>query len=145
VIVRACVAPHAWVMLASMSLVFDQVTIEAADPKALGRWWSDALGWVVVFEDDVDVEIRPSNDGGVGLTPSLYFLPLPQKALEAARHRNRLLIDLRPEDQQLEVERLVAMGAKRVDLGDRVERYVVLTDPEGNEFTVLPPFGGEVK
>ncbi|HEX2770986.1 MAG TPA: VOC family protein, partial [Micromonosporaceae bacterium] len=51
--------------------------------------------------------------------------------------KNRLHIDLRPEDQEAEVERLVDMGARHVDIGQRNVGWVVLADPEGNEFCVL--------
>jgi hypothetical protein len=51
--------------------------------------------------------------------------------------KNRLHIDLRPDDQELEVSRLVSLGAQRVDIGQGDVPWVVLTDPEGNEFCVL--------
>jgi hypothetical protein len=51
--------------------------------------------------------------------------------------KNRLHIDLRPDDQEAEVERLVDMGARPVDVGQRDAGWVVLADPEGNEFCVL--------
>ena len=51
--------------------------------------------------------------------------------------KNRLHIDLRPDDQEAEVERLVDMGARPVDIGQHDVPWVVLADPEGNEFCVL--------
>jgi hypothetical protein len=51
--------------------------------------------------------------------------------------KNRLHIDLRPDDQESEVERLVNMGARPVDIGQHDVSWVVLADPEGNEFCVL--------
>jgi len=51
--------------------------------------------------------------------------------------KNRLHLDLRPDDQAAEVERLVGLGATRVDLGQGEASWVVLADPEGNEFCVL--------
>ncbi len=60
--------------------------------------------------------------------------------------KNRLHIDLRPDDQDAEVARLVALGAQRVDVGQGDVGWVVLADPEGNEFCVLAvdlrPSGG---
>ena len=51
--------------------------------------------------------------------------------------KNRLHLDFRPADQAAEVERLLRLGATRADVGQRDESWVVLTDPEGNEFCVL--------
>ncbi len=68
--------------------------------------------------------------------PGLVFVPVP----EAKQVKNRLHIDLAPrahDDQAAEVARLEAMGAKRVDVGQGDARFVVLADPEGNEFCVL--------
>lgn len=52
---------------------------------------------------------------------------------------NRLHLDFRPDDQTAEVDRLLALGAHRVDIGQEEQRWVVLADPEGNEFCVLAP------
>jgi hypothetical protein len=52
--------------------------------------------------------------------------------------KNRLHLDLRPKDQAAEVARLEALGARRVDVGQGADTtWVVLADPEGNEFDVL--------
>ncbi|MCP3939472.1 MAG: VOC family protein, partial [Actinomycetia bacterium] len=56
---------------------------------------------------------------------------------EAKQGQNRLHIDLRPDDQSTEVERLIGMGASHVDVGQGEVPWVVLADPEGNEFCVL--------
>ena len=71
-----------------------------------------------------------------GVVPDLLFLKVP----EAKSLKNRLHIDLRPDDQQAEVSRLEALGAVRVSVGQTAEvTWVVLADPEGNEFCVLRP------
>lgn len=113
-----------------MTLTWEQVVIEAIDPAGLGRWWADALGWVVV-DDDPDVfEIRPA----ANRLPGLLFLRSP--AVKGTK--NRLHLDFRPDDQDAEVDRLVAHGALRVDIGQGDDvPWVVLADPEGNEFCVL--------
>jgi len=70
--------------------------------------------------------------------PGLVFVPVP----EGKTVKNRLHIDLAPraaDDQQAEVERLVALGAVKVDVGQRDASWIVLADPEGNEFCVLSP------
>ena len=113
-----------------MNLVWEQVVIDARDPIALGRWWSEALGWVVINEDPDDFEIRPSADQ----IPAILFEPVG----DAKHSKNRLHLDFRPDgDQDAEVERLISLGATRVDIGQGDVSWVVLADPEGNEFCVL--------
>ncbi|MEM8706578.1 MAG: VOC family protein [Actinomycetota bacterium] len=112
-----------------MALEWEQVTVEAANADALGRWWAEALGWVVVDEGPVVFEIRPAPEQ----VPGILFIDSP-----APRHdKNRLHLDFRPDDQAAEVERLLAMGATRVDIGQGDVSWVVMADPEGNEFCVL--------
>ena len=68
------------------------------------------------------------------MVPDLLFLKVP----ESKTVKNRLHLDLRPRDQQGEVERLESLGARRVFVGQSAEAtWVVLADPEGNEFCVL--------
>jgi hypothetical protein len=113
-----------------MSLEWEQIVIDARDPVTLGRWWCEALGWVVVDEDDEGIEIRPAPDR----PPGVLFLGVP----EAKVVKNRLHLDFRPDaDQPGEVERLLALGATTVDVGQGTPTWVVLADPEGNEFCVL--------
>lgn len=112
-----------------MTLEWEQVVVAANDPAALGRWWSEALGWVVVDEDPVVVEIQSEP----GRLPGILFL----KVEDAKAGQNRLHIDLRPDDQAAEVERLLRLGATTVDVGQGDVSWVVLADPEGNEFCVL--------
>jgi Glyoxalase-like domain len=96
---------------------------------ALGRWWLEALRWIIVNDDPEDFEIRPEPDR----LPGLIFEPV-----EGGKHvKNRLHLDLRPDDKDAEVERLIALGASRVDIGQGDVSWVVLADPEGNEFCVL--------
>jgi predicted enzyme related to lactoylglutathione lyase len=114
-----------------VSLEWEQVVVASRDPVALGRWWCEALRWVVVNDDPVVFEIQQEPDR----LPGILFLANP----DAKQRQNRLHIDLRPDDQQAEVERLTAMGASRVDVGQGDAPWVVLADPEGNEFCVLAP------
>lgn len=112
-----------------MSLEWEQIVVATSDPVTLGRWWSEALRWVIVNDDPVVFEIQQEPDR----LPGILFL-----ASDDAKHgHNRLHIDLRPDDQNAEVERLLAMGASRVDVGQGQVPWVVLADPEGNEFCVL--------
>jgi len=112
-----------------MSLEWEQVVIDAADPVALGRWWVNALGWVVTIDSEDEFEIRPAPDR----MPGVIFVPVSeQKTI-----KNRLHLDFRPDDRDAEVDRLLALGARRVDIGQGEQPWVVLADPEGNEFCVL--------
>ncbi len=108
--------------------------VDARDPAALGRWWADMLGWVVVHDSPEEFEIRPSADR----LPGLLFTQVP----EAKRSKNRLHLDFRPDDQQAEVERFLRAGARHADIGQGIQPWVVLADPEGNEFCVLGPRKG---
>jgi hypothetical protein len=112
-----------------MRLEWEQVVVDAHDPVALGRWWVEALEWIVVNDEPGEFEIRPQVDR----LPGLIFEPTSDRK----RHKNRLHLDLRPDDQDAEVERLIALGASRVDVGQGAVPWVVLADPEGNEFCVL--------
>jgi predicted enzyme related to lactoylglutathione lyase len=114
-----------------VSLEWEQVVVDARDPAALGRWWADALDWVVVNDSPEEFEIRPSADQ----LPGLIFLPVPG----AKQSKNRLHLDFRPGDQEAEVERFLRAGARRIDIGQGTPTWVVLADPEGNEFCVLSP------
>jgi hypothetical protein len=112
-----------------VSLEWEQVVVDARDPVALGRWWADALGWVVINDSADEFEIRPSVD----TLPGLIFVPVP----ETKEIKNRLHLDFRPDVQQDEVERLLDAGAKRADVGQGSVSWIVMHDPEGNEFCVL--------
>lgn len=112
-----------------VGLEWEQINVDAEDPVTLGRWWQTALDWVVVNDDPEQFEIRPSKD----CLPGLLFVPVP----EAKSCKNRLHLDFRPEDQEAEVARLVALGATHADVGQGSQPWVVLADPEGNEFCVL--------
>ena len=113
-----------------MALVWEQVVIDSADPVRLGQWWADVLGWVVVNDAPEEFEIRPTADQ----LPGLLFGVGP----DAKAGKNRLHLDFRPDDQAAEVRRFLDAGARRADIGQSGdEPWVVLADPEGNEFCIL--------
>ena len=112
-----------------MSLEWEQVVIDARDPVTLGRWWAEALRWVIVNDDPDEFEIRPTDDR----LPGIIFEPVG----ESKQRKNRLHLDFRPQDQEAEVRRLRGLGASPVDVGQGDVAWVVLADPEGNEFCVL--------
>ncbi len=113
-----------------MSLEWEALVVDAADPAALGKWWATVLDWEIT-DDGFGLEIRPA----ASAWPCLVFVP----ASEEKRSKNRLHIDFRTNDQAAEVERLVSFGARRADIGQGEVPWVVLQDPEGNEFCVLEP------
>ena len=112
-----------------MVLSWEQVVIDARDPRALGYWWARALDWSVTLEEDDEFEIRP----GAEVTPGLLFVSVADDRVV----KNRLHLDFRPDDQAAEVQRLLDLGAVRADVGPSDVSWVVLRDPEGNEFCVL--------
>ncbi len=111
------------------------LTIDAADPDRLATFWEAALGWRRTEEDDVEIVLEPpAGSPQDGVAPDLLFLRVD----DARVVKNRLHLDLRPDDQAAEVRRLEALGATRVDIGQGGDvTWVVLADPEGNEFCVL--------
>ena len=113
----------------SMVLSWEQVVVDAHDPRALGIWWAEALDWVVTLDEDGDFEIRPA----AAITPGLLFVPVTDERVA----KNRLHLDFRPDDQEAEVLRFLNLGAARADIGQGDVSWVVLLDPEGNEFCIL--------
>ncbi len=112
-----------------MSLEWEQVVVDCSDARALGRWWAGVLGWAVVNDGPEEFEIRAEADR----LPGLLFVPVEDPKVI----KNRLHLDFRPADQAAEVARFLAAGATRVNVGQGEVSWVVLADPEGNEFCVL--------
>jgi predicted enzyme related to lactoylglutathione lyase len=112
------------------------VVVDAADPRALARWWAEALGWAITAEEPEEVAVEPPAPDGVGVP--LVFVPVADPRLG----KNRVHLDLRSasaDDQAALVARLTALGARPTDIGQGDVPWVVLADPEGNEFCVLDP------
>jgi hypothetical protein len=112
-----------------VGLRFDEICVDAHDPKALGDWWSLVLGWPSGVDSDGDVVLQAPPGAG----PNWLFIAVPDDKVV----KNRIHFDFRPDDQQAEVDRVVALGARHVDVGQGDESWVVLADPEGNEFCIL--------
>jgi predicted enzyme related to lactoylglutathione lyase len=124
-----------------MGIRIQCLCIDAEDPAAIASFWQSALGWRRTFEKEDEVVLEPpAGSPEDGVVPDLLFLRVP----EGKAVKNRLHLDLRPEDQAAEVARLEALGARRVSVGqgDGVS-WVVMADPEGNEFDVLRPLTAE--
>jgi predicted enzyme related to lactoylglutathione lyase len=122
-------------MLGAMALHIETVTIDAEDPVSLARFWSEVLDWEWREDEDGDVWVEPGrHHPDRGTVRPLLFLEVP----ETKAVKNRLHLDLTPDDQESEVERLRDLGATPASVGQRGdEDWVVLADPEGNEFCVL--------
>jgi predicted enzyme related to lactoylglutathione lyase len=118
-----------------MGIRWQSVCIDAEDPARIADFWAAALGWRITYTDPDEVVLEPpAGSPEDGVTPALLFLKVP----EGKTVKNRLHIDLRPEDRDEEVRRLEGLGARRVDIGQGPEvTWVVLADPDGNEFCVL--------
>jgi len=118
-----------------MSIRWQCVCVDAKDPDLLASFWADVLGWRRTHADRTEVVLEPPQGSrGDGVSPDLLFGSVP----EGKTVKNRLHIDLRPDDQAAEVARIEALGGRRVSVGQGDDvTWVVLADPEGNEFCVL--------
>jgi predicted enzyme related to lactoylglutathione lyase len=115
-----------------MTSRLSNIVINAQDPLLVAGFWCQVLGWVIVEQSDEGVGIA-ATDGGL---PGIDVLPVS----EAKSGPNRLHLDVRADGVTTaeELERLLALGARRVDVGQPPDvSWVVLADPEGNEFCLL--------
>jgi len=118
-----------------MGLRIETLTVDAVDPVGLAAFWCAALDWEQRTDEDGDIWIEPAEDNPEfdRVKPLLIVRGNERKA-----GKNRLHLDLIPDDQEREVERLESLGASRPDIGQTGnESWVVLADPEGNEFCIL--------
>ena len=124
-----------------MASRFSEVVVDCRDPRRLAEFWSAVLGYEIIDDtEDGIVEIAGEEQtpeamrSGI-VPPTILFAAVP----EPKTVKNRLHIDLRPVDRTTaeEVERILALGARRVDVGQGEQAWTVLADPEGNEFCVL--------
>ena len=118
-----------------MACRITELVLDCRDPEALARWWCSVLAWVEVGRDTDDcIEIGPSRDAGA--VPTLVF----SRSTDPRRGKLPLHLDLNATDreQDAELERLLELGARPVDVGQTGEEpWHVLADPEGNEFCLL--------
>lgn len=115
-----------------MGSKFTELVIDATDIDKLADFWCAVLGYEVLEREPDIVEIGDPS----GALPTILFASVP----EAKTVKNRLHIDVNPvdRDQDAEVERLITLGARRVDVGQGPDvSWVVLADIEDNEFCVL--------
>jgi hypothetical protein len=115
-----------------MSSRIAAIAIDAVRPGVVADFWCSVLGWQVVGEDHGVISIAPAD----GAWPTIDVAPVPENKTV----KNRLHLDLRADGVPTsdELERLLALGARRADVGQGAEAtWVVLADPEGNEFCLL--------
>jgi hypothetical protein len=127
-----------------MACRISELVLDAADPGRLAAFWSEVLGYVELGqEDDGSIEIGPAGVGFGGPQPTLVISPSgdPRSGRKLPLHID---VNATDRDQEAELERLLALGARPADVGQTgAESWHVLADPEGNEFcllrTQLPP------
>jgi hypothetical protein len=112
--------------------VLREVIIDCNDPARVAEFWGAVLGWTVQGDEGV---LWMSESGAPFPDVLLVFVPVP----ETKSGKNRIHLDVSPVgcDRDEEVARLETLGARRVDIGQGEQSWVVLADPEGNEFCVL--------
>ncbi|QGV79703.1 VOC family protein [Streptomyces ficellus] len=123
-----------------MASKFTELAIDCADPEGLARFWCSVLDYEVRDKTDEVVtigspQVPEGRDRPGPVPPTLTFA----RVTEGKTRKNRLHLDVNPTDreQDEEVRRLLALGARRTDVGQGDVSWVVLADPEGNEFCVL--------
>lgn len=115
------------------------ITIDSDDPLALAEFWKKVLGWEITFTSENEVCIELLDGSAIqGQIPDILFIKTPDRRVV----KNRLHLDLRPDNQEAEVQRIERLGGKRIEIGQSASpetTWVVMADPEGNEFCVLRP------
>jgi predicted enzyme related to lactoylglutathione lyase len=110
------------------------IVVDAHDLSGLAWFWTQALGWKVLSERANEIVIGTDETAPVGMC----FMPVT----DPKTVKNRVHVDLTSSaaDRDQEIDRLLALGARRVDIGQTgTESWTVLADPEGNEFCVVRP------
>ncbi|MGI8824550.1 MAG: VOC family protein [Chloroflexota bacterium] len=120
-----------------MSLRIQCFCIDTHDPTRIATFWESALGWRRTYDQDEEVVLEPPEGSAEdGVAPDMLFLRVP----EDKTVKNRIHFDLRPDDQAAEVRRFTGLGAREVSIGQAAgTSWVVMADPDGNEFCVLKP------
>ncbi len=119
-----------------MACRITELVLNAHDPDLLARFWCTVLGYVELGRVDSSIEIGPPEAGFGGPQPTIVF----DRTDEPKTGKLRLHIDVNAtdRDQEAELDRLLAAGARRADIGQTGnESWHVLADPEGNEFCLL--------
>jgi predicted enzyme related to lactoylglutathione lyase len=110
------------------------IVLDTPDPAALAPFWTQVAGWPIVAQGDDHVALAKPD--GTGPRLELIEVDDPKMA------KNRVHLDVAPsaaDDQAAEVSRIRGLGASPADVGQGEQTWVVLADPDGNEFCVLSP------
>ncbi|WP_154796106.1 VOC family protein [Occultella kanbiaonis] len=130
-----------------MAAQWHSVVVDCFDPQSLSRWWAEVLDWRIAYESEDEVVLVPP--GALEESRRMQDLPYVERgpvllfgrSSDVKTTKNRLHLDLAPGEapgsRDAEVERLITLGATAVDIGQKDVPWVVLADPEGNEFCVL--------
>ena len=117
-----------------MPVRLHHIVIDAHDLPRLARFWTQALGWKVLSEREREIVIGTDENAPVGIC----FMPVTDQKI--VKNRVHLDITTEAQDRDQEIDRLLGLGAQRVDVGQTgKESWTVLADPEGNEFCVIRP------
>lgn len=117
-----------------MPVQLHHIVIDTHDLPALARFWTQALGWKVLSEREREIVIGSGENAPVGICL------MPVTGPKTVKNRVHLDLTTNAQDRDQEIERLLALGARRVDIGQTgAESWLVLADPEGNEFCVIRP------
>jgi predicted enzyme related to lactoylglutathione lyase len=117
-----------------MPVRLHHIVIDTRDLPMLARFWAQALRWQILSERENEIVIGTADTAPVGIC----FMPVSDP--KTVKNRLHLDITTSAADRDAEIERLLALGAQRVDIGQTGnESWTVLADPEGNEFCVIKP------
>jgi len=117
-----------------MPVRLHHIVIDTHDLPGLAQFWTQALGWKVLSQREREIVIGTDENAPVGIC----FMPVTDR--KTVKNRVHLDITTAAEDRDQEIERLLALGARQVGIGQTgTESWTVLADPEGNEFCVIRP------
>lgn len=118
----------------AVALKIGWLTVDSHDPKKIGEWWKEALGFETVYEGNDEYAV--AGGGRMNSHWNILFYRAPDEK----KTKNRLHLDLIPDsDKETEVARLESLGATRANIGQGDVTWTVMADPDGNEFCVLLP------
>jgi predicted enzyme related to lactoylglutathione lyase len=128
-----CISPAALAAhTGDMPVTLHHIVVDAHDLPGLARFWAQALGWEILSEREREIVIGPDENASVGMC----FMPVTD--VKTVKNRVHLDLTTSATDRGAEIDRLLALGARRVDIGQTgAESWTVLADPEGNEFCVI--------
>ncbi|MEO6711960.1 MAG: VOC family protein [Mycobacteriales bacterium] len=118
-----------------MACRFSELVIDCQDHDLVGEFWAAVLGYDISERSDGPENWYVELKGPAGSGPTILVF----RVLEEKTVKDRIHIDVSATDREQaeEVERIIALGAKRIDIGQGEQSWAVLADPEGNEFCVL--------